>query len=1031
MSVTHTRILASLTAGLLGGTVLIAQQSTGTFKGRVTDKATGAAKAGVTVTAENVGTGFVRTTVTNAEGGFRLPVMPLGSYRFSFKSQDSVASLARQCALGQEIDASVAMAPAQQATVTVVASIDSVAETNVSSAEVGVNVTSERLESLPVLSRNVVQAAVLAPGVQLVQGGNVDPTKKASTYMTTGDGQGRGTNFNIDGGDNNSTDVGGYVSSIPIDAVGEFQVVTNQYKAEFGRSNAGFLNVVSKAGSNTFAGVASAQFTNQGFRAMTADEGDKKDNSSLSFGATVSGPLLKDKLFFMASVEKRDEESASVTFAPAALALFPEGSALKTKIEQTTLYTRFDWNATPWLQATLTYSYDKNSTPNQSFGFIEGQGGNGSPSLLGGGTNESNRGGLKFVANVSDNMAWESNLVYFDYKNNIRPNQDPLGLNSYFFVLERPFAGGPAVDPNTALVMGFDPNSYQNTGIERFQWRNDLTAIFGAHALKAGFDFQNYTMADSVTFVPETGFTNFRIAGIPYGTGFYDSSVQADVNVARANLAAKGLWPGNTIKQYAFYLQDDWTLNPRWTLYAGFRADKDTSFEFAQQDFIKQIYRDIYATSPSFIRGATPPKDKTYFSPRLQVVWRPKGDETQAYKLGYGRFVANVVDNITGFARTLMAPSNGAPGRIRNLAAVAAGASSGASDASAASFSQGSTIAMINGHAVILPADLTPYNYAHDINGLRTYFSTTVNSWLLPGSFSTAGKQLLASDFRYPETDTFSLSGAWRFGPQHSLELTYLYSKTKYASVNVVSDSSYYALDPTETPIPEVSSIGPGGAEMADTLFLSNQQAESHQIQAKYAFTAPRWNVLVNVVAKNARSSYGGAGGAFDQQRGADFYGGATNYPWYTNPMRPAHGSEKLSGSFSVTYKAQWGTHFGLLGTWHGPKIYDINLGYNPDLGPVGFVDNANPNPIVTQGEGNWALDMSLRLSHAFKVGSKVSVEPFLQVQNLLNNYDYGSNYGNSIFDGSGNYLGNVGQRFHGFAINQPRTIAIGVRATF
>ncbi len=185
------------------------------------------------------------------------------------------------------------------------------------------------------------------------------------------------------------------------------------------------------------------------------------------------------------------------------------------------------------------------------------------------------------------------------------------------------------------------------------------------------------------------------------------------------------------------------------------------------------------------------------------------------------------------------------------------------------------------------------------------------------------------------------------------------------------------------------------------------------------------------MVAKNARSSYGGAGGAFDQQRGADFYGGATNYPWYTNPMRPAHGSEKLSGSFSVTYKAHWGTHFGLLGTWHGPKIYDINLGYNPDLGPVGFVDNANPNPIVTQGEGNWALDMSLRISHAFKAGSKVSVEPFLQVQNLLNNYDYGSNYGNSIFDGSGNYLGNVGQRFHGFAINQPRTMAIGVRATF
>ncbi|MBK8794284.1 MAG: TonB-dependent receptor [Holophaga sp.] len=1031
MSGNSTRILAGLAAGLLGGTVLMAQQSTGTFKGRVTDKATGAPKAGVTVTAENVGTGFVRTTTTNAEGMFRLPVMPLGSYRFSFKSVDSVASLARQCTLGQEVDASVAMAPALQATVAVVATVDSVSENNVTSAEVGVNVSAERLESLPVLSRNVVQAAVLAPGVQLVQGGNVDPTKKASTYMTTGDGQGRGTNFNIDGGDNNSTDVGGYVSSIPIDAVGEFQVVTNQYKAEFGRSNAGFLNVVSKAGSNAFSGVLSAQFTNQALRAMTADEGDKKDSSTLSLGATVAGPMLKDKLFFMVSAEKRKEEGASATFAPAALTLFPEGAGIKTKIEQTTLYTRFDWNATSWLQATLTYSYDKNTTPNQSFGFIEGQGGNGSPSLLGGGTNEANRGGLKFVTNIGTNTVWESNFVYFDYKNNIRPNPDPLGKDSYFFVLQRPFAGGPAVDPNTALLMGFDPNSYQNTGIKRFQWRNDVTSIFGPHAVKTGFDFQHYTMADAVTFVPNTGFTNFRIAGIPYGTGFYAPTVQADVNVARANLAAKGLWPGDTIKQYAFYLQDDWTLNPKWTLYAGFRADKDTSFEFAQQGFIKQIYQDIYATSPLFIRGATPPRDRTYISPRLQIVWKPNGDDTQAYKVGYGRFVANVVDNITGYARTLMARANGAPGRIRNLAAVAAGANPGGFDLDAPSFLQNSTIAVINGHPVVLPADLTPYNYANDVNGLRTYFSTTVDSWLLPGSFSTAGKQLLASDFSYPETDTFSLSGAWKFGPQHSLEITYLYSKTKHASVNVVSDSSFYALDPSETPIPEVSSIGPGGAEMNDTIFYSNQQAESHQVQIKYVFTAPRWNALFNVVAKNARSSYGGAGGAFDLQRGADFYGGGTNYAWYTNPMRPAHGSEKLSGSFSVTYKADWGTHFGLLGTWHGPKIYDINLGYNPDLGPVGFVDNANPNPIITQGEGNWALDMSLRISHAFRFGGKASVEPFVQVQNLLNNYDYGSNYHNSIFDAGGNYLGNTGQRFQGFAINQPRTLAVGLRATF
>ena len=71
------------------------------------------------------------------------------------------------------------------------------------------------LSQLPIMDRNINSAAVLAPGVSIIQGSQVDPTKKTSTYIVSGDGQGRGTNFNIDGADNNSSDVGGSSSPFP------------------------------------------------------------------------------------------------------------------------------------------------------------------------------------------------------------------------------------------------------------------------------------------------------------------------------------------------------------------------------------------------------------------------------------------------------------------------------------------------------------------------------------------------------------------------------------------------------------------------------------------------------------------------------------------------------------------------------------------------------------------------------------------------------------------------------------------------
>ena len=172
--------------------MVVAQQSTGGIKGRVIDKVTGAPKGGMAITIEHTATGFTRAMMSASDGTFRFPVLPIGNYRLTFKTPEAMASMIRTVQLGQETEVQAVLKPRAEATVTVVATADTVGQVNTTSAEQSVNVTAERLESLPVLSRNVMSAAILAPGVQLVQGSSVDPTKKASTYISTGEGQGRG-----------------------------------------------------------------------------------------------------------------------------------------------------------------------------------------------------------------------------------------------------------------------------------------------------------------------------------------------------------------------------------------------------------------------------------------------------------------------------------------------------------------------------------------------------------------------------------------------------------------------------------------------------------------------------------------------------------------------------------------------------------------------------------------------------------------------------------------------------------------------
>ena len=1018
------------TALIVGGAAtLSAQQSTGALKGRVT-ASSGAAKAGVTVTIQNKTTGLTRTMVTGQNGGFAFVALPVGTYEITYAADGNSYKQARTASLGHETDASFKWPSASEATVEVVGTAPTAAIIDNSSSQVGVTVSTEMINSLPLVSRDINQAAVIAPSVSIVQGSQIDPTKKTSTYIQTGDGGGRGTSFSVDGGDNNSTDVGGYVLPVPVDAISEFQVVTNQYKAEFGKSTSGFFNVVTKSGGNEFAGMASAQYQNQNFRARSTDEGTKKDNSLGIYSMNVNGPIVKDRLFYSVTAERQQGSSAAYSFTPFSISLQPGLAGIRQGLEKKNVYTKIDWVISDTATFAATYGYYQDQTPNQPFPRTDTYLGNILPDTLGTGKNKTWAAQGKLTWTLTPSVVWESTYRYFDYKNGITPHGRGLAGGAPMAVVDYSTPTTGAVDPLQQGWGGLDPNTIQNTGIKRGQFKNELTWIHGAHTLKAGADLQRTTYADQQLFFNETGPYRTRVTGGATGFDYvsgWGPSVVANQNVLGFSLVPDGFQSGTSFKQYGIYLQDDWAINDQWSVYGGLRVDWDT-----QLDYLKN-YANIYAqirtaTNANFGPdgaagiGSAPPEGKKYWQPRIQALYKPNDKLT--FKFGAGRFVAQVIDNVTGFTRSLGNVSNGLPGTTvwNNAALTYAGLpNKSAAQGGVANFSSGSTIGFVNGHAIVLPADFTPYNYANNVNGLHDYFRNTVNGWLSTATADSDGKSLLASDFQYPTTDAYNLGFSYSFNEHHAIDVTAIYSKTHHLTVNVGYDGSG----------PAVTEFGPAGGQLSDSVFYSNQTASSRQLQTKYTYSSSRTSFVATLTVMNEKASEGGSGGAFDQAGTAGLYGEGAIYGWVTNPERRAQGSATLLGSFAYSHSFDFGTQVSFLGTWHSGRAYDIYVGYNQAAGP-GNGDLYHPSDLLGYRTGRSVMDVSFRVAQVIKFGPKFSVEPYIAIQNLLNNYDYGSNYGQNEFDANtGAPLESFGQRLPTFQVNNPRNGVVGVRVKF
>ena len=239
-----------LLLGLLGfSTPGSAQTASGNIEGWVVDS-DGTSLPGATVTATQTDTGSSRVTTTDSEGRFRLASVPVGSY-------DVKIELDGYTVVVQE---GVRVNVASTRTLEVTLSQSEIAETITVTSEapllssepaIGTVVSQQEIENLPLNGRQFANLGTLAPGTSL--GINPDPTKPNQMVISVNGGIGRNVNYTVDGGDNMDDTIGGALQNFNLEAVQEFKIQTQQYKAEYGRSTGGVLSVVTKTGTNDLA----------------------------------------------------------------------------------------------------------------------------------------------------------------------------------------------------------------------------------------------------------------------------------------------------------------------------------------------------------------------------------------------------------------------------------------------------------------------------------------------------------------------------------------------------------------------------------------------------------------------------------------------------------------------------------------------------------------------------------------------------------------------------------------------------------
>ena len=305
------------------------QSATASILGRVTDPQ-GASVPGVKITVSNVATQVEYKTESDAQGDYRVLALPIGTYTVTAEHEgfSRLVTEKRTLEINQQERMDLTLVIGARSETVEVSDVGSNVETV--NPTLGQSVTSRPIVNLPLNGRNVLNLALLQPGVT-----EDNPDDGGEGHFSVGGGRADSVTFLLDGGLNNDLLGNGVVLNPNPDAVAEFRILTSNYTAEYGRNGAGVISVVTKSGTNQIHGSAFEFARNTAFDAnayFNIQSGlPRNDLKRHQFGGTIGGPISipgllqgKDRFFFFVAYQGQRQTQSAVeasvtTFTPAEL----------------------------------------------------------------------------------------------------------------------------------------------------------------------------------------------------------------------------------------------------------------------------------------------------------------------------------------------------------------------------------------------------------------------------------------------------------------------------------------------------------------------------------------------------------------------------------------------------------------------------------------------------------------------------------------------------------------------------------------
>src|SRR5687767_3907604 len=281
-----------------------AQSNAADLQGTVTDT-TGAVVPNATVTARHPATNASRNVTTNDQGFYRIINIQPGDYEVTVEAPNFKKAVLTKVTVtvGQAAEIDVVLEPGQiTESVTISEATADIVET--SKTSVATTIDQQRINNLPINERNYIQFALTTSTVGRDNGRPIGPAP--TTGLNFGGQRGRSNLVQVDGADNTDNSVNASRSTVSQEAVQEFQVVTNSFAPEFGRSAGGVVNVITKSGTNDLHGNVFGFLRHRSFQARNAFAPiEDPPFTRTQYGFTIGGPFDRDRTFFFFAFEQR------------------------------------------------------------------------------------------------------------------------------------------------------------------------------------------------------------------------------------------------------------------------------------------------------------------------------------------------------------------------------------------------------------------------------------------------------------------------------------------------------------------------------------------------------------------------------------------------------------------------------------------------------------------------------------------------------------------------------------------------------